>query len=281
MPGSPSHDRLTVISPSQALTLPDLAELWRGRGLVAVLAQREIRIRYANSLLGVAWSLVTPLALVVAFAIGFGAVAGIAAPGGLPYWLWAWGGVIGWQAFSLPLARGASALIENERLLGRVYLPRLALPISAVITSLIDVAISGTALLATLVFLGHGPAWSWALLPFALLPAVLLGTAGGIALSAVNARYRDLRHALPVLIQLLLLLCPIGYPERSANHWAQLMLDWNPLTPAIAVVRWCCLPSLTLPPMAAMVGCLLAGILLLVIGAVIFRHHERTIVDRM
>jgi lipopolysaccharide transport system permease protein len=282
MPGpDPRAQLVTVIAPGPSWGLPDPIELWQGRALLGVLARREVMIRYASAGLGVAWALVTPLALVAAFAIGFGAVAGIQAPGGTPYWLWAWAGILAWQTFAIPLTRGAASLVDNERLLGRVYLPRLALPLAAILAGLVDAAVSAAALLTTLVVTGHAPGWPVLLLPLAVLPALLLGTALGIALAALNARYRDLRHALPVLVQLLLLLCPIGYPAPGGDGLLQSVLALNPLAPGLELVRWSLLPDHPAPPFGALAASLACGVVLLLLGAIVFRHHERTIVDRI
>lgn len=279
MPGSSPH--ITIIAPGPFWGLPDPLELWRARTLIGVLARREVLIRYASAGLGAAWALVTPLALVAAFSIGFGSVAGIRAPGDAPYWLWAWSGVLAWQCFAIPMSRGAAALIDNERLLGRVYLPRLALPLSAILAGSIDAMICAAALLAALVATGHQPGWQVLVLPAAVLLGVLLGTALGITLSALNARYRDLRHALPVLMQLLLLLCPVGYPAPTGDGLLARLLALNPLAPALDLMRWSLLPGIAPPSASALAGSLACGLALLVVGAAVFRHHERTIVDRI
>lgn len=278
---SPLPPAVTVIAPGPPWGLPDPIELWRGRGLIAVLARREIMIRYASAGLGAAWALVTPLALVAAFAIGFGTVAGVRAPGEAPYWLWAWAGVLAWQSFSIPLTRGAAALIENERLLGRVYLPRLTLPLASIAAGMVDAGISAVALLIALAVTGHATSWTSLLLPLAMVPAMLLGTALGIGLSAINARYRDLRHALPVLVQLLLLLCPVGYPAVQGQGVLLQVLSWNPLTPGLELVRWCLLPGIPPPSLAAVATTLAVGLVALLVGCAVFRRHERTIADRI
>lgn len=211
--------------------LPKVGELWRYRELLYFLTWRDIRVRYSQTLLGTSWAIFQPLILMLVFTFAFRRLAKIET-GSLPYQVFALAGLVFWTFFARAVTQGADSLVANVQLLTKVYFPRMLIPVAAVISGVIDLCLGIAFFLVFAAAYGYLPGWHLAVLPAALLLGFVLAVGTSLLLSAINVRYRDIRQALPFLVQLLLFLSPVAYP--IASGW----LAVNPLVGVVELVRW-------------------------------------------
>ena len=268
---------VTVIQPTTGWASIRLKELWDYRELAYFLVWRDIKVRYKQTVIGVAWAVVQPLAMMVVFTLFFGKLAKIPSEG-VPYPLFAYAGLLPWQVFSKSLSESANSLITEQRLITRVYFPRLLVPLSSVLAALVDFAIAAVLLLGMMLVYGVMPsvAIGWLPLFIVLMMATALGI--GFWLSALNLEYRDVRYVLPFLTQLWLFLTPVVYPTSLVPERWQLLYSFNPMVGVVEGFRWALLgagrgPS---PVLATSIGVALA---LFVSGALFFRYRERVFAD--
>lgn len=251
----PPHTR--ALSPStttavEALTLPDkplivikseetgvqfaFSDLWSYRELLLFLTWRDIKVRYKQTALGAAWAIIQPLLTMLLFTLVFNQLAGLDT-GRIPYPLFAYTGLLIWTFFANAVTNSTNSLINNTNLITKVYFPRAFIPAAAVGAGLVDFAIAGVILVGLVIYYGVAPTWNLALLPFFLLLAVLLALAVGMLISALTVKYRDLRHALPFMIQFWMFASPVIYPSnRVPGRWRHL-IALNPLTGIIEGFR--------------------------------------------
>jgi lipopolysaccharide transport system permease protein len=266
-----------VIAPSRRWVPIDLRELWAYRELLYFLVWREVKVRYKQTALGVAWAVIQPLFAMVVFSVFFGRF-GKMPSDGLPYPLFAYCALLPWQLFAFALAEASNSVVQNQRLITKVYFPRLIIPISAVAVAFINFAISCVVLAGLLAYYRIAPGVAVWTIPIWALLAVLTALAAGLWLSALNVRYRDIRYTLPFLTQIWLFATPVAY---SLSIVPPAWRPWYALNPMVGVVeafRWALLgkagpPGLPVAISAATVGVLLAG------GLLYFRRTERTFAD--
>lgn len=191
----------------------NLWELWEYRELIYFLGMRDVKVRYKQTLLGVAWAILQPLLLMVVFTIFFGRLAGISTGGGVSYSLFAYAGLLPWVFFATAIAAAGNSVIGSERLITKVYFPRLTIPIAAVIASLVDFIVGCGLLLVMMVFQGVQPGFELLLAPviFGIIVVAALGV--GLALAALNVAYRDFRYVIPFLVQLWMFATPSIYMQ--------------------------------------------------------------------
>lgn len=254
----------------------DVGELVAHRDLVLLLVRRDTAVRYRQTLLGVGWAVLQPALATLVFSLVLGVLVGVRA-GGEPYAVFAYLGLWPWTFFAGALGRAASSLQANAPLLGRVYFPRLLLPISAVLSTGVDLACALPPLVLLLVFFGTPPAASTPLaLPFLVL-AALLAIGLGSALSALSLRYRDLSHVMPFLLALGMWATPVVYPLSLAPLPLRRLLLLNPMTGIVEGVRAAFLGRPL--PVEAGLASLLGVALVLAGGLMVFRARERALAD--
>jgi lipopolysaccharide transport system permease protein len=264
-------------APSHAwLPRIDLAELWASRELVLTLALRNIKVRYKQTALGVVWAILQPLIGVVIFTIVMRRLAHIPSEG-IPYAVFAFAGLIPWTYFVNSANQAADSLVAYRELVTKVYFPRLLAPISAVLPGLIDLGISLLALGVLMAVLGVKPGAQIVLLPLWVVALVVITGGIGIGLSAVNARYRDVRNALGFLLQIGLFATPVVYPSTLAHGALRTLLYVNPLAGVIECFRWSVIGT-PLPTAAAFVS-LASGLLVFFAGLLYFARVERRLAD--
>lgn len=266
-----------VLRPPSRWRAVPLAEVWQYRDLLFVLARREITLRYRQTALGVLWVLMQPLAAAAIFTAIFSRVANLKTDG-VPYFLFAYAGFLGWNAFQGTLTRAAASLVQNAQLVSKVYFPRLVLPLSTILLTLVDFAV-GLGLFAIVApFRGISLHPAMLLLP-AWLAAILLLAAGiGMYLAALMVRYRDVQHALPVLMQFALYASPVGYAISAVPPGLRRWFLLNPMAGLLEGFRWSLVGGPA--PDAGRVAYALAFVAAsLVIGAVAFRRMEREFAD--
>ena len=216
----------------------NLKELWTYRELLWILAMRDVRVRYKQTLLGVAWAILQPFLTMVVFTIVFARLAGVSTDGVQPE-LFYFCGLLPWQLFASSMAQAGNSLVGNQNLITKVYFPRLVIPIAAVITGLIDFAIGLALLLLMMVWYGVMPGKAILAMPIFVLLAFTAALAVGLWLSALNVEYRDVRYAIPFLAQFGLFVTPIAYPSSLVPEGLKrTLLGLNPMTGVVEGFRW-------------------------------------------
>lgn len=253
-------------------------EVWDFRGLLFRFAARDITLRYRQTALGAIWVILQPLLGAGILSFVFGNVAGLSAPDGIPYFVFSLVGMVGWTAFSQITMRASSSMVSNAQLVQKVYFPRLLLPLSTVLSTMVDVAVS-LGLVAVLLVVNSIHA-GVALLTFPLWLAlfVVLGLGIGLAASALTVRFRDVQYVLPVAVQMLLFLSPVAYPLSAVPASERALYELNPLVGLLEGFRWSLLG--TPAPSAALTAySTVASIVLLVLGLLVFHRMERSFAD--
>lgn len=268
----------TVIIRSEASTWSlQPQELWRHSELLYFLIWRDIKVRYKQTVLGVLWAILQPLAVALVLAAFLGRVFHVPSDN-LPYPLFAFAGMVLWQLFAQALTASSNSIVINEQLISKVYLPRLFVPLSAVLASLFDFVISLLVLALFLVHFHIAPSILSVLLPLFVLPAVLSSLGAGLWLSALNVKYRDARHILNFLLQCWFLATPIAYPASVIPQRWRMLYELNPMVGAVDGFRWALRGLGAFPAQSVTVG-FLAAAALLVIGLYFFRRTEDTFAD--
>jgi lipopolysaccharide transport system permease protein len=275
--GSAPGREVVRIGPSAGWRVLNLAELWRYRELLWFLAARDIKLRYKQTVLGVAWAVVQPLFTMIIFSIFFGRLAGIPSDG-VPYPLFALCALLPWQLFVYALTQSSNSIVAEQRLITKVYFPRLIVPLSSVLSGLVDFGIAFVLLLVMMAWYGVVPGWAVLTVPLFVLFAVATALAVGVWLAALNVQYRDFRYTIPFLTQFWMFASPVAYPSSLVPERWRGTYGLNPMAGVIEGFRWALLdkanPSWQLLVVSVVVvAALLAG------GLSYFRRLERTFAD--
>ena len=268
---------VVILEPSQGLVSLRLRDLWEYRELLFFLTWRDIKIRYKQTLMGVSWAIIQPFFTMVVFSLFFGKLAGVPSDG-LPYPLFPFAARVPWHLFANGLSQSSNSLVGSANLIQKVYFPRLVIPISSVLSGVIDFLLALVMLLGMMAFYVIFPDQRilWLLPLFLLALVAALGV--GLWLSALNVEYRDVRYIVPFLSQIWLLATPIAYPSSLLPEPWRTLYGLNPMAGVVEGFRWALLGSATAP--GAMVLCsALMSLSLLVGGAFYFRRMERTFAD--
>jgi ABC-type polysaccharide/polyol phosphate export permease len=270
--------------PSEILFRPKLRvlaavrEVWRGRELVRTLAERDFRVRYKQAVLGVAWAVLTPLALMVVFTVFFQRVAKVDT-GGAPYALFAYLGLLPWTFFSTSVAQGGQSLVLNNQLLNKVYCPREVFPMASTVVAAIDTTIAVLVLGLLFVVTGFAPKATSLWVPVLLFVQVAFTFGVTLIISAVLVFFRDLRHALPVILQLGLFATPVAYGMNVVPESLQVAYSaLNPLAPVIDGYRRTILLGLP-PDWRLLAPGAVVAVALLVAGYALFKRMEPGFAD--
>ena len=280
----------TIIEPGRGGLPGAIAEAWRRREILGFLAWRDLKVRYKQTVLGVAWALLQPLASMAVLTLIFHKVGGINAPGaaGSPaadsarYMVFAYAGLLPWLLFQSALVQSSASVVGAAHILTKVYFPRILVPLASVVSGLVDFAISLLVLAAMLPWAGARPGWGLLLLPVFVGLAVLSALAAGIWFAALNAKYRDFRYVVPFLAQLGMFLSPVAYASadicRHLPPWGQWLYNLNPMVGVIEGFRWALLGQAPASP-GAMLASVGATAVVLVGGLLFFRRTERVFAD--
>lgn len=273
-------DTITTIVAIQGAGAPwdvQLKELWRYRELLYFLAWRDIKVRYQQTALGVVWAVLQPLAIALSLSLFLGRIVRMPADG-LPYPVFAYSAMLIWQLFAQALTDSSNSLIENERLITKIYFPRLLIPLSSVLCSLLDFAISSVVLVLFLIHYRLVPSFSILLLPIPVLLAVVLAFGVGLSLGALNVRYRDVRYTMGFIVQLWFLCSPIAYPVSSVPEKWRALYALNPMVGIVEGFRWA-LHGTGRMPIQILVTSGIVSMLCLLTGLYYFRRTEETFAD--
>jgi lipopolysaccharide transport system permease protein len=270
-------ERITRIAPRSGLRLPDVREVIESRELLYLLAWRDVKIRYKQTVLGAGWAVIQPVLTMVVFSLVFGRVGKVPSDG-LPYPLFSLGGLVIWSYFSNALVLGSNSLVSNVALLTKVYFPRILVPMAALLAGLVDLGISFLVLLAVMAGYGVAPTLRMLTLPLILvmLVAVSLGVSAG--LGALNVRYRDVRYVVPFLSQLWLLATPVAYPASLLDERWRTVMALNPMAGVVEGFRWAVLDTQTHPGVMVAVSAA-SSVVFLVVGIMYFAKVERGFAD--
>jgi lipopolysaccharide transport system permease protein len=252
-------------------------DLWRFRELFYILSWRDIKVRYKQTVLGVAWSVIRPVLTTLIFTILFKNIAKLDNPGTAPYALMVFAGMLPWQFFSNALSEASNSLVGNANLITKVYFPRMIIPASSVITSLVDLAISFCIMLIMFAWYGFMPSWHIVFFPLFVLLAFTCAFGIGLYLTAVNVKYRDFRYIIPFIVQFGLYVSPVGFNSFVINDKWRMLYSLNPMVGVIDGFRWCLLGD----PMhwRSFIVSVAMTIGFLWIGIYYFRKMERTFAD--
>ncbi len=265
------------IRPEQGLAPLGLKELWEYRELLYFLTWRDIKVRYKQTVLGAAWAVIQPFFMMVVFSLFFGRLAHVPSDG-LPYPIFAYCALLPWQLFAHALSESSNSLVTNERLITKVYFPRLLVPISSVLGGLVDFAIAFVILLLMMAWYGIRPTWAIAALPGFILLAMASALGVGLWLSALNVRYRDVRYTLNFLIQFWLLATPVAYPSSLIPARWRALYGLNPMAGVVEGFRWALLGKSEGPGLMLAVSVVVV-ILILIAGLYYFRRMEAEFAD--
>lgn len=253
------------------------SDLWRYRELAAFLAWRDIKVRYKQAVLGVAWAVLQPAVQTILLTFVFGKLAKMP-DGGVPYVLLVLAGLLPWQLFTGAFNGAGGSLVGNSHLISKVYFPRLVVPVSALAVALVDFAIMLVLALIFAAFLGYYPGWQMLLLPAFILLALVIALGAGLWITALTVKFRDFRFITPFVLQIGIFVTPVGYRTDILPNWRDL-LALNPLSAVVDGMRWCLLGGRTEIYLPGLVLSLVTAALLLVTGIWYFRRTERQFAD--
>jgi lipopolysaccharide transport system permease protein len=267
------------IRPTKGWAALNLKDLWLYRELVYFLTWRDIKVRYKQAVLGIAWAILQPLMTMVIFSFIFGNLAKLPSDG-IPYPLFSYAAVLPWQLFSSALQRSSISLVGNANLLTKIYFPRLIIPFSAVMASLVDFGIAFLVMIGLMIYYQVWPTLMtlW-VIPLSLL-ALVTALAVSLWLSALNVLYRDVQHMVPFLIQFWMYASPVAYSATliPTGIW-RIIYGLNPMAGVIQGFRWALLGAQ--PPDILLAVSIVMVLILLVSGLFYFRRMEKTFADRV
>lgn len=256
----------------------DLRELWAARGLFGFLVWRDVKVRYAQTVLGAGWAVLQPMLAMVVFTVIFGRFARIPSDG-VPYPAFSLAALVPWTYFATALAGASNSLLLSTNLLTKVYFPRLAIPMAPVLATLLDFGIALTVLLLVLSWFHIVPsAWAVLVVPLLLLVTVMTATGVGCFLAALNVQYRDVKYVTPFLVQVWMYGSPIVYPLSLVPRELRAVYALNPMVGVISGFRAVLLGQAQIPWSAILPGAA-TSVVLLVIGVLYFQHTERVFAD--
>jgi len=265
-----------VITPSKRWVALDLRSLWMFRDLLYFLTWRDVKIRYKQTALGVAWAVLQPLLTMVIFTLFFGRVAKISS-NGHPYPVFAFAGLLPWTFFANAITNSGTSLVNNSALISKVYFPRLIMPSAAMLAGLVDLSVSLVLMFGLAAYYGVGMSWNVLALPALILLTMLLALAVGLFFAALNVKYRDVRYALPFLVQLAMFATPIIYPLSLVPKQWRWALVLNPMSGLVEGFRVALLGGQFDVPALALAAAI--TLILLTAGAYYFRAVERSFAD--
>jgi lipopolysaccharide transport system permease protein len=275
--GSADREGLTEIRPSRTQFSFGLSELWKHRNLLYLFVWRDIKVRYKQTVLGGAWAFLQPFLTMLVLTLVFARLAKVPS-GGVAYPVFVFTGLLPWQFFSHGLIRASNSLVQERYLLTKVYVPRLILPVSAILSGLPDFGITFAVLLGLMLHYGIAPTRTTLAILLFLLLAATTALCAGLFLATLNVRYRDVGYAVPFFAQLWFFTTPVAYPSSLVPERWRHLYGLNPMASVMEGFRWAVLGSTTTP--WAMIIVSTAGISgLLLLGLLYFQRMDKTFAD--
>lgn len=255
-------------------------DLWRYRELFYILGWRDIKVRYKQTVIGSLWVLVRPLLTMLVFSFVFGRIAKLPTDGSTPYSLFIFAGLLPWQFFSTSLAEASNSLIGNTNLITKVYFPRLIIPASSLIASLVDFAICFMTMIVMMFLFQQTPTINVLAVPVFVMLTIMTSFGIGILLTGLNVRYRDFRYIVPFIVQLGLYISPVGYSSGIIPEKWRLLFSLNPMVGIIDGFRWSLFGKGSFPVQSVSISFLVA-LIFLFIGIRYFRRTEKAFADHI
>jgi lipopolysaccharide transport system permease protein len=254
-------------------------DIWAYRELFAILAWRDLAVRYKQTIIGIAWAIVGPFVTMVVFTVVFGRLAKLPSDGNVPYPVLVFAGLLPWSLFSTILSGAANSIINNANLIGKVYFPRIIIPISSSVVAVADFGISLAILFGLIVWYSFTLTWRIVLLPAFVVLAVLASLGPALVITALNVKYRDVRFIVPFVVQVGLYVSPVGFSSAVVPEQWRFWYSLNPVVGVIDGFRWCVLggQSPIYIPGFLLSLCVIA--LFLWLGIAYFRRTERSFAD--
>jgi lipopolysaccharide transport system permease protein len=269
--------RILTIKPAHGWISLNLKDLWTYRELLYFLAWRDVKVRYKQTALGVAWAVIQPLMTMIVFTIFFGRLAKVPSDG-LPYPVFNFCALLPWTLFSRALGESSNSLVANSNLISKVYFPRLVIPIATIVAGLVDFAIAFIILFGMMVYYGIAPSVDIFTLPVFILFAIVTALAVSLWLSALNVEYRDVRYAIPFLTQIWMFASPIAYSTTLVPERWRTIYGLNPMAGVIEGFRWALLGKVQ-PNWGLLSVSGVIVLTLLVTGLIYFKRMEKTFAD--
>ena len=267
----------TFVTPSRGWVSLKLRELWAYRELLYFFIWRDVKVRDKQTALGVSWAILQPFFTMVIFSLFFGRLAKVPSDG-VPYPIFAYTALLPWTFFAHGVTLSANSLVSNANLVKKVYFPRMAIPVAAVLSGFADLVPAFTVLIGMMFYYGIYPSAQIVWLPVFVLLALIAALAVGIGLAAINVHFRDVRHTVPFLIQSWLFMTPIAYPSSLLpEHWRS-VYALNPMVGVVEGFRWALLDTEPAPGPILWISAA-AALLLLLASALYFRRLEKTFAD--
>jgi lipopolysaccharide transport system permease protein len=276
------QENVLIIRPSRGWGSLNLSDLWIYRELIYFLTWRDVKVRYKQTALGASWAILQPVLAMVVFTVFFGGLLNVSS-GDVPYPIFSYAAILPWNLFTKSLNDAGRSLVLNRNMLTKVYFPRLVIPISSVLASVVDFLIAFVVLIGMMWYFDIRPTTAIWTLPLLLLLALVTSLGVGLWLSALNVLYRDVGYVLPFLTQIWFFITPVVYSATEISDKWRLLYGLNPMTGVVEGFRWALIPSDLLPaqtgpgPMLAV--SVLIAVLTLVTGLFYFRRMERTFAD--
>lgn len=265
------------IRPAKGWISLKLLDLWQYRELLYFLVWRDVKVRYKQTALGASWAIIQPLMTMVVFSLFFGKLGKIPSDG-IPYPIFSFAALVPWTFFVNGVTHGSNSMVGNANLIKKVYFPRLAIPISAVASGVVDFALAFAVLLLMMLYFGILPTVKIVWLPAFVLLALATSLGVSLWLSAMNVQYRDIKYVLPFITQFWLFATPIAYPSSLLSEPWRTLYAINPMVGVVEGFRWALLGTARAPGVMFLVSSL-AALAILVSGAFYFRRMERTFAD--
>ena len=264
------------IRPLQGWVPIDFQALWSYRELLYFLTWREIKVRYKQTVLGFLWAIIQPLMMMIVFTLFFGTLAKVPSEG-IPYPLFNYAALLPWTLFAEGITRSSLSMVRDVNLVQKIYFPRLVMPVAGILSPLVDFCIAFTILIGMMFYYGYAPTVNLLWLPAFILLALLTSLGVGLWLSAINVKYRDVRYAIPFLVQLWLFASPVVYASSLLPERFQALYGLNPMAGVIEGFRWALLG--TEPPSSLIAVSVAIVVVVLFSGAFYFRRMEKTFAD--
>ena len=273
----PQKEMLTIRPPKGWISL-NLRDLWLYRELITFLTWRDILVRYKQTLLGASWAVINPIVNMLVLQFIFGNLANMDT-GGVPGPIFRYTALLPWMLFSKALSSSGRSMLTNRGLITKIYFPRLVIPLSSVLSGVVDFGISFLVMIGMMLYYKVTLTWAILVLPLLVVLTLIVALGVGLWLSALNVLYRDVGYILPVMTQLWLFLSPVGYSSASIPENLQLLYAFNPMTGVIEAFRWAMLGDATAILGLQVVISVSVALVVLVSGLYFFRRMERTFAD--
>lgn len=272
---------VTFLRPAKGLAALNLGDLWHYRELIYFLTWRDLKVRYKQTVIGVAWIIIQPVISMVVFNFLFGQLLNVPS-GGVPYPIFSYAALLPWNYFAGALQRSSTSLVGSANLISKVYFPRMTIPISGILSGFVDFLVSFVVLIVLMIIYKITPTSAIVYLPLFLLLAAITALGFGLWLSALNVRFRDVGHLVPFLIQIWMYVTPVIYGSDLIPEQFRFLLGFNPMTGVVEGFRWALLGN-NLADAAApgpLFGISIAiSLIVLISGTIFFRSTERTFAD--